>query len=42
MGKENTIAERNGGMHFLLVGARQRCPTRASFSRYDIARCSRG
>lgn len=27
MQKENTIARRNGGMHFLLVGARQRCPT---------------
>lgn len=29
MEKENTIARRNGGMHFLLVGARQRCPTGA-------------
>ena len=29
MQKENTIARWNGGMHFLLVGARQscRCPT---------------
>lgn len=36
MGKENTIAGRNGGMHFLLVGARQRCPTRCSCELFEL------
>lgn len=35
MEKENTIAGRNGGMHFLLVGARQRCPTRCSCEHFE-------